>query len=556
MPATWDFSSLPLRPDACRVLAFNGEESLLGGYAFDILLLAAGVSARDAPQLQEDLLRAPLITLTGKRASGETFPRHGMAAEISYLFSEGGGAVFRVSLRPRSFRLELCAHSRIFLHMPLPDILAKVLKEETLTAGNDFQNNLSATYKARPYTCQYNESSAAFLLRHLERVGGYAFIRQTDKGDTLVLADGATQTERLPVRDDLTWSEDHADETVFSLARIRSVSPTKATLRDYSTEQPGMTVKSSGAENSLLLGGGEINRYAGCNLYGEVDAATKDFIVEEAETAAANLSAIRVRALVAKANRAEGESSVPWLQAGFTFALGGESFQLLSVRHACNLAEDDMEERIVRRARQAGFVAGTAQGYRNAFACHPLALGPYAPECRTPRPNVPGLVHAKVDAAGDGQYAELDRHGRYKVMFFFPEKVIHTDADDPSEGNRSIPLRMAQAHAGQSSGIHFPLLKGSEVLVAFTDGDPDRPVILSAMPNPEHPSVVADENQQSNMLQSPGGHKIDLTDTEGQKRLSLETPGGHRIIMRDENGKRELRLESPCGGSYIRLHEK
>ncbi|MDR1686109.1 MAG: phage baseplate assembly protein V, partial [Desulfovibrio sp.] len=159
----------------------------------------------------------------------------------------------------------------------------------------------------------------------------------------------------------------------------------------------------------------------------------------------------------------------------------------------------------------------------NAFACHPLALGAYAPERETPRPSVPGLMHARVVASGDGKYAELDRQGRYKVMFFFPEKVIHTDADDPSEGNRSIPLRMAQAHAGQDSGIHFPLLKGVETLVAFTDGDPDRPVILSAMPNPEHPSVVADENQQANVIRTPGGNSITMVDTEGQKEIRMDS---------------------------------
>ncbi|MBQ4132729.1 MAG: hypothetical protein IJD04_03215, partial [Desulfovibrionaceae bacterium] len=221
----------------------------------------------------------------------------------------------------------------------------------------------------------------------------------------------------------------------------------------------------------------------------------------------------------------------------------------------CNLAGDELEERIVRRARQAGFTPGTAQGYRNAFVCHPLALCPYAPECLTPRPSMTGLIHARVDASGDGTYAELDGHGRYKVMFFFPEKVIHTDADDPAEGNRSIPLRMAQAHAGHSSGIHFPLLKGSEVLVAFTDGDPDRPVILSAMPNPEHPSVVLDENNRSNMIQTPGGHKLNFNDTIGAENITMQTPAGHSLIMHDEPGKREICMRSPCGG-YIRLREK
>jgi type VI secretion system secreted protein VgrG len=525
MPVTWQFSSAPLGPSACRVLAFNGEDGLLRGYAFDLLLSAPGVAAKDAPELLEALVRAPLVTLTGARGSGEIFSRHGMVASASYLFSEGGAPVFRVALRPRFHRLWLSVHSRIFLNMPLPRILTKVLKEEGFIPGQDFDNALRAAYANRPYTCQYNESSANFLLRHLERMGAYTYIRQAGGADALVLADGDATPEKLPVRDDLTWSEERADETVFSLVRTVTAVPVKVTLRDYSTEQPGMTARSAD-DAEKLHGGGEINLYAGCNIYGEVDAANKDFIVEEANKAADNLAALRVRALKARACRTEGESSVPWLQAGYAVTLDGESFQLVSVRHACVLAGDEMEERIVRRARQAGFVPGTAQGYRNAFVCHPLAAGPYAPECETPRPSVPGLVHARVDASGDGKYAELDKHGRYKVMFFFPEKVIHTDADDPSEGNRSIPLRMAQAHAGQSSGIHFPLLKGVEALVAFTDGDPDRPVILSAMPNPEHPSVIADENQQSNMIRTPGGNVITMVDTEGKREIRIESPGG------------------------------
>ena len=535
MPATWRFSSAPLGPSDCRVLAFNGEDSVLRGYSFDLLLLASGITAQNAPDLLEKLIRAPLLTLTGTRATGETFSRHGMAASASHLFSDGNDSVFRVALRPRAYRLWLSAHSRIFLHMSLPQILTKVLKEEGFAPGGDFASGLRAGYATRPYTCQYNESSANFLLRHLERVGAYTFFRQADGGDVLVLADGAAQPEKLPLRDSLDWSENHADETVFSLSRILTAVPTKVTLRDYSTEQPGMTVKSAN-DARRLYGGAEVNVYAGCNVYGEVDAANKDFIVEEADAAAGNLAATRVRALRARASRAEGESAVPWLQAGYTVALGGESFQLLSVRHACTLAGDEKEERFVRRARQAGFIPGAVQGYRNTFVCHPLSLGAYAPECETPRPSVPGLVHAQVDASGDGTYAELDKHGRYKVMFFFPEKVIHTDADDPSEGNRSIPLRMAQAHAGQSSGIHFPLLKGTEALVAFTDGDPDRPVILSALPNPEHPSVVADENQQSNMIRTPGGHTLTMLDTEGKREIRIETPGGScRFGMFEDN---------------------
>ncbi len=554
MPVNWQFSSALTNGSPCRVLAFNAEDDILHGYAFDILIRVGGVSAREAPGFLADMIRTPLVAMTGKTAAGTEFSWSGMAASVSYLFSDENNSVFRVMLRPRFYRLWLNAHSRIFLHMPLPQILSKVLKEEGFTSGSDFENSLKGEYPSRPYTCQYNESSAAFLLRHLERAGGYAFVRQTADGDVLVLADAGLQPEALPVRDNLDWSEDHADETVFSLSRTKDAAPTKVTLRDYSTEQPGMTRKSLG-DPQQLYGGGEVNLYAGCYFYGEVDAATQDFIVEKANAAADNLAKIHVRRLISRSNRAEGESSIPWLRAGYAVTIGQEDFQIISVRHTCTLAGDEIEERIVRRARQAGFVPGTAQGYRNSFVCHPLELCPYAPECATPRPFMPGLLHAQVDASGDGKYAELDQHGRYKVMFFFPEKVIHTDADDPAEGNRSIPLRMAQPHVGESSGIHFPLLKGAEVLVAFTDGDPDRPVIISAMPNPEHPSVVLDENQQSNMIQTPGGHKLNFNDTEGEENITMATPGGHSVVLHDEPGKREICLRSPCGG-YIRLREK
>lgn len=556
MPVSWEFSSAPLSAAKNRVLAFNGEESVQRGYVFDLLLLASQVNADAAPDMSKKLLRSPRITLTGRRGSGETFSRHGMAASVSYLFSEGDESVFRVILRPRSYRLWLTAHSRIFLSLQLPDILTKVLMEEGLNPGEDFENALRAGYYAsRPYTCQYNESSAAFLLRHLERFGAYTFIRQHENGDRLILADEQTPVEKLPVRDNLAWSESHADESVFSLTRTLTATPTKVILRDYSTEQPG-TSEGSDSKPGDLHGGGVINLYAGCNMYGEVAAEEGTAIKEKAASTATLLARIRLRAIAAKADRAEGESSVPWLQAGYAVTLGKESFQLVSVRHACTLAADEQEERIVRRARQAGFIPGAAQGYRNAFTCHPLDLGPYTPECETPRPSIQGVVHATVDASANGEYAELDSEGRYKVNFFFPEKVFHSDGGAAAEGNRSIGLRMAQAHAGESSGIHFPLIKGVEVLVGFTDGDPDRPLILNALPNPQHPSIIVDENQQSNMIGTPGGHKINLTDTDGKESMSMETPGGHKIIMSDEAGKRELRLQSPCGGHYLRIREK
>jgi type VI secretion system secreted protein VgrG len=539
-----------------RVLAFAGEENIGRGYTFDLVLLSEPLQAGRAVQLQNDLMQAKLLTLTGRRDTGESFERHGVAEEVRLLFSAGGAALFRLTLRPRVFRLDLSLHSRIFMNMALPQLLDKLMREEGFTSGSDFEVKFGSGCKSRPLTCQYNESSFNFLSRHLERVGGYSYLAQTGGGDVLILADETTEVPALPVRDDLTWSEQKADEVVHAFVRSLKAGPAKVCVRDYSSDRPGMTTtRAEDARN--LRGGGELSWYAGFGLFGEVDASGKAFSAQDAEEQAGKLSAARLRDLVSRSNRATGESNVPWMQAGHAFSLSGERFQLITVRHVCNQAGDTEDEKLLLRAADLGSgLDGAEKGYRNSFICHPLALGPFAPELRAGRPSVGGLVHAKIDASGSGAYAELDKDGRYKVKFFFPEKVIAADAVVEQDGNYSIPLRMMQAHAGASSGIHFPLLKGAEVLVAFTDGDPDRPVIMGAMPNPEHPSVVVDESSRENIIKTPGGHTISLTDTEGKKNMTLETPGGNKIVMNDEAGKRELRLQFPGGGGFIRLHEK
>lgn len=523
MSVTWQFSADALSENKCRLLAFNGEDAVLKGYHFDILLMVSDLKADAALEKLADLLKKGNAKLKGIRNKQEEFAWHGMISSASYLFHENNHAVLRLSLRPQAYRLNLSLHSHIFMNMSLPQIINRVLREENLIPDSDFEINLNDKYINRPYTCQYNESTFQFISRHLERMGAYSFIRQTPNGDVLVLADSTYLPEKLPIRDELDWSNKRADEVVFSFIHVKSVTPSKVTLRDYSTEQPGVTKKTS-QQSETLYTDSEWNIYASHNIYAEVDSASKNFIIEEANQSAGKLIDHTLRALTAKANQAFGESSISWLQAGYTITINNENYQLISIKHSCNLAGDEIEERIIRRARQAGFIPDIVQGYQNRFYCHQTSLGAYAPEWETPRPNIHGLIHAKVDAAGNGDYAELDQHGRYKVIFFFPEKVIYSDSDAPSDGNRSIPLRMAQNHAGKSSGIHFPLLKDAEVLVAFTDGDPDRPIILSAMPNPDHPSVIADNNQESNIISTPGGNSITMVDTVGKREINMQSP--------------------------------
>jgi type VI secretion system secreted protein VgrG len=83
---------------------------------------------------------------------------------------------------------------------------------------------------------------------------------------------------------------------------------------------------------------------------------------------------------------------------------------------------------------------------------------------------------------------------------------------------------MAQPYAGTDHGMHFPLHKGTEVLLTFVDGDPDRPIVNAAVPNPETPNQVTSGDQTMSKITTSGGNKIHMEDEEGKQRILLHTP--------------------------------
>ncbi len=73
---------------------------------------------------------------------------------------------------------------------------------------------------------------------------------------------------------------------------------------------------------------------------------------------------------------------------------------------------------------------------------------------------------------------------------------------------------MAQAYAGAGYGMHFPLHKGTEVLISHNDGDPDRPIIVGCVPNPQTPSPVVAGNATQSVIDTASGIRVELEDLQ------------------------------------------
>ena len=186
--------------------------------------------------------------------------------------------------------------------------------------------------------------------------------------------------------------------------------------------------------------------------------------------------------------------------------------------------------RVGHEGNQTGYLlAGITMGhedrgvyYRNSFSSI-VSTVQFRPEQKAAMPRISGTLTAKIDAAGSGQYAELDTQGSYTV-------IVPFDTSGRKDGKASAPVRMAQPYAGSDHGMHFPLHKGTEVLLTFIDGDPDRPIIQSAVPNPETQSPVKVNNQTMSAITTAGGNKIHIEDKAGSERILLHSPKQRSFI--------------------------
>ncbi|HDD9347559.1 TPA: type VI secretion system tip protein VgrG, partial [Escherichia coli] len=137
-----------------------------------------------------------------------------------------------------------------------------------------------------------------------------------------------------------------------------------------------------------------------------------------------------------------------------------------------------------------------------------------------PRPVIPGTLPARIESRGKNDiYAHLDGQGRYRVKMGF-------DREETEPGFGYLWLRMAKPCAGETLGWHTPLIDGTEVAIAYSNGDIDLPYIAYALHDAEHPDLVSRDNHTRNILRTPANSKLRMEDRRGEEHIKLATEYG------------------------------
>ncbi|MBN1104845.1 MAG: type VI secretion system tip protein VgrG [Deltaproteobacteria bacterium] len=528
----FDFVSRGLDPDTFGVVRFRGSEGFSKCYAFEVDL----VSSEAEIDLNQALKNPATFTIL--REDGD-IPFHGILAEFDQLHQVDEYVFYRAVLVPKLWWLSLTHHNQVFLGKKVPEILQEVLKDGGLTSL-DFDLKLQGSYPKWEYVCQYRESHLEFVSRWMEREGMYYYFEQGDHGEKVIITDTRMAHQEMGQGKTMYYSppsgldELHREEVIKSFVCRQRMLPKTLRLKDYNYRTPSLE----------LSGNAEVKR----DGRGEVYFYGEHFRTPEEGNA---LAKVRAEELLCQEQRFYGEGTIPYLRPGFLFDLQGH------YRGGFNrtyLTTELNHEGSQAAYLQAGIRKGLSEVeeqpyYRNSFVAIPGSVQ-FRPERKTEKARFYGAMNAKIDAAGSGKYAELDDHGRYRVLLPF-------DLSGRKEGKASAWLRMSQPYAGSDHGMHFPLHKGTEVLLTFIDGDPDRPLIAGAVPNPEIPSIVGEGNATGAGFRTASGNQISMQDQEGHERIVIGSGDGKTRIICGAGSDSKMITQSDyqanCSDYYMTL---
>jgi type VI secretion system secreted protein VgrG len=492
------------------VLAFEGEEALSKPFSYRIEF----TSGDHAISKEMMLMKAASLTLQspvdqgfGIKMQQAVRTLQGVVSGFERLGTSKDETHYALTLQPRLALLDRSHQNAIYQDMSIPQIVEKILRERHGFKGQDFLFSLSKEYPRREQVMQYGEDDLRFITRLLGEVGiWFRFTADTRLNiDVVAFYDSPQGYEKGLTLPSVPLSGQHSKgvDSVWEMECHHNVVQQQVSTRDYNYRQANEDMNAQvDATRGDSTTYGDAYHYADNYL-----TPGSAYDRSPAPESGAFYARIRHERYLNGQTRTRAITSCPTLSPG----------QVLKVTGGYEVAETFSQGVVVtamhthaRRDEDFGVnFEGIPDSVDFGFRSEPGS-----------RPVMAGTLPARVTSTTENDaYGHIDKDGRYRVNMLF-------DRDGWETGFESLWVRQSRPYAGDTYGLHLPLLTGTEVAIGFEHGNPDRPYIAGVLHDSAHGDHVTIRNYKRNVLRTPANNKIRLDDNRGQEHIKVSTEYG------------------------------
>ncbi|KTS36534.1 type VI secretion system Vgr family protein [Pantoea dispersa] len=542
LPIRFSHSHHQLSVKGCEagldVLAFEGDEALSRPFSYRIEFTSSDHAISKEMMLMKAAsltLQAPVDQGYGIKIQQAVRTLQGVVSGFERLGTSKDETHYALTLQPRLALLDRSHQNAIYQDMSVPQIVEKILRERHNLRGQDFLFSLSKEYPRREQVMQYGEDDLRFITRLLGEVGiWFRFTTDTRLNiDVVEFYDGQQGYEKGLTLPSVPPSGQHSDgvDAVWGMESHHNVVQKQVSTRDYNYRQ---ATDDMNTEVDVTRGDattcGDAYHW-GDNYLTQGNAYDRNPAAESG----AFYARIRHERYLNGQTRTHAITSCPTLSPG----------QVLNVTGGYEVAEVFAQGVVITAMRSH---ARRDRDFEVHFDGIPDSTDfSFRPEPGS-RPVMAGTLPARVTSTTENDtYGHIDKDGRYRVNMLF-------DRDNRETGFESLWVRQSRPYAGDTYGLHLPLLAGTEVAIGFEDGNPDRPYIAGVLHDSAHGDHVTIRNYKRNVLRTPANNKIRLDDERGKEHVKVSTEYGGKSqlnlghLVNSEKQKRgegfELRTDS------------
>jgi len=494
----------PANGVALSVVSFEAVEKIGEPYRITIDLTHPHVLARGDYLGRDAVFTIDPVDLTEPRKFS------GCITRFSQVKTSKDFTAYRIVVEAHIARLKLTRASRIYQNRTAPEIIEAVLRRHDLR-GHQFLFKLRRKYPTHKFRFQYQIDDWSYIQILMQQEGIYSYIVPGEVGDVVVFGDDIDHYIFLPILT-VPYREASGLESpkaaIYGATRAESVSalqthmetvPASFLVADYNPERAYERYK---AEANVARE--DTTTYGQPYVYG----------THHSDRPGAEWEAqLRHEAAIAWQIVYEGESNVFDLRPARVLRMDAA-------------LPDAPNGQMIIEITHSG---ARDKGYRNSYKAIPSDRRFRLRIEDETWPKINGTLSGRVTSPDKDKYAYLTEQGQYRVRF-------DLDFDEWTKGMESVPLRLAKPFAGGwRTGFHFPVVDGTEAVLEFRDGDPNKPYISQFHHDSERPDLITAEKgwYTRNVIRTQSNNKLRFEDAQGYEGIKLST---------EHSGKSQLSL--------------